>query len=466
MTAIKILELPKAKPLGSRFRFFLLIIVFFCLTAIWSNILTYNIAIVCINSPKHNTTARHFTDGEETLAVAFVAIGTIVATGPVIFLINRYGTRTILGVLGLFSSVATLLIPLTINHSIAAFYVLRVIQGLALACNMPAVGHFIERWTYFKQKGMFVSVLVTYVQLAPAFTNPISGALCSVSGWESIFYFQGGLSIGLFVIYVIAFRNNPEKHPFVGNTEKRKISTGKDSGEKSPIPYWSILKTPSIWAVWVAGFGNFFLLNMLFLYQPTYLSKVVGYNAESTGFTSAVVPIVEGIVKVICGTLSDRLPIRESIKMRLFNTVAFVGSFVVLWVVAFAHIRNGPVNLVLLGSVGAFLGANTGGFFRAAAVLSKQYSAFVTGIISLCVAITMLILPFFVQSVTKQNTQGQWKLVFLVVGAVVLISNIFFVIFVRGDPCWWTEVTEVESSNSKEPNSENAPKEEKEVETK
>ncbi|CAJ0586350.1 unnamed protein product, partial [Mesorhabditis spiculigera] len=150
--------------------------------------------------------------------------------GPVIYLVNRYGTRTILAVLGVLSSVCTFLLPLTIKHSIAAFYVLRFIQGIALACNMPVVGYFTERWTYYKQKGLTVSVLVTYLQLAPAFTNPVSGALCGAAGWESIFYFHGGLSLGLFTLYIIFFRNNPEKHPFVGRTESGKIARGKAPG--------------------------------------------------------------------------------------------------------------------------------------------------------------------------------------------------------------------------------------------
>ncbi|CAJ0953976.1 unnamed protein product, partial [Mesorhabditis belari] len=446
MAAIKVPEFPKAKLLGSRFRFALLILLFLCLTAIWSNILTYNIAIVCMSansSSNHDVHTRIFTNGQSTLAVVFVAIGNIIAAMPVIMLVNRYGTRTVLGVLGLCSSVATFFIPLAIRHSIAAFYILRMIQGTALACNFPVIGYFTERWTYFKQNGMFISVLVTYLQLAPAFTNPVSGALCSAAGWPSVFYFHGGLSLGLFLIYAVVFRNNPEKHPFVGNTEKTKIAKGKITAEKPPVPYLSIIKTPAIWGVWIAGLGNFTVINLLFLYTPTYLHKVVGFGETSTGLTSAIVPIAEGIVKIISGVVSDKLPIRESIKVRLFNTIAFIGSAVFLAIIAFAKIHNGPVSLVLLALSGGFIGLNTGGFYRAAPILSKQFGSFVTGAISLCMSITMLILPFFVQGVAKKNTEGQWEIVFF-----GFVSNIFFVILVRGEPCWWTKVPSDQSQTS------------------
>lgn len=38
------------------------------------------------------------------------------------------------------------------------------------------------------------------------------------------------------------------------------------------LPYAAILSTPAIWAVWIASIGNFFCVNMMFLFSPKYLS--------------------------------------------------------------------------------------------------------------------------------------------------------------------------------------------------
>jgi MFS family permease len=54
---------------------------------------------------------------------------------------------------------------------------LRVLQGVAFAANFPVIGSFTSKWTYYKQNGLFVSVLVAYVQLSPAMTMPISGVV-------------------------------------------------------------------------------------------------------------------------------------------------------------------------------------------------------------------------------------------------------------------------------------------------
>ena len=77
-------------------------------------------------------------------------------------------------------------------------------------------------------------------------------------------------------------------------------------------------------------------------------------------------------------------------------------------------------NMITLGAAAGVLGATTGGFFKAGPVLSKQYSHFVTGNISLGLTITMLIIPFVVEALTPNQTQEEWKWVFLVVAAVMV----------------------------------------------
>lgn len=56
---------------------------------------------------------------------------------------------------------------------------------------------------------------------------PVSGTLCEYTGWQSVFYVHGGVSFILFITYGLFYRNNPQKHPMVSDTEFNKISIGK-----------------------------------------------------------------------------------------------------------------------------------------------------------------------------------------------------------------------------------------------
>lgn len=70
------------------------------------------------------------------------------------------------------------------------------------------IGAFTSKWTYYKQNGLFVSLLVAYLQLSPALTMPVSGALCASSlSWPSVCYSHGAASLILFTIFVIFYRD-------------------------------------------------------------------------------------------------------------------------------------------------------------------------------------------------------------------------------------------------------------------
>jgi sugar phosphate permease len=116
---------------------------------------------------------------------------------------------------------------------------------------------------------------------------PISGALCeSRWSWPSVFYFHGAATTLLFILFGALYRNSPRKHPCVGSVEMNKISVGKSSLNKDQlrkIPYSDILKTASVWAVWIGALGNFTAVNLMFLYSPTYMSKVLGFPVHQSG---------------------------------------------------------------------------------------------------------------------------------------------------------------------------------------
>lgn len=85
------------------------------------------------------------------------------------------------------------------------------------------------------QTGLFVAILVSYVQLSPAITMPVSGALCSAFSWpwvleyrcrqqnsgnqqlnsRSVFYAHGFTTMLLFIVYGLFYRNNPQVHDYL-----------------------------------------------------------------------------------------------------------------------------------------------------------------------------------------------------------------------------------------------------------
>uniref|UniRef100_A0A0N5AGE1 MFS domain-containing protein n=1 Tax=Syphacia muris TaxID=451379 RepID=A0A0N5AGE1_9BILA len=394
----------------------------------------------------------HFTD-EKSLLTSVVAGAALIANFIVVSLVNQFGIRYIFTALGILTAVATCLIPLSIR--LGFYYVLatRFVQGIAFAANFPVIGGFCSRWAYYKQNGLFVSVLVAYVQLSPALTMPVSGLLCGRTGWPSVFYVHGTFCLVLFFIYGLLYRNNPQKHPMVGDKEINKIRIGKveASGFRScsasgcskkdlkKIPYLAILKTPSVWAIWLAAVGNFTCINLLFLFSPIYINKVLRFEVSKTGLNAALAPVTQFIVKMVSGIASDKITfLSETDKLRLFNSIAFFGSATFLFILSAMNTSYMTLCMIIMGSGTGLLGATTGGFFKAAPLISKQYSHFVTGNISLGITITMLFVPIIMSTLAPDNTPEEWSLVFVVIAVGLILSNIIFCSFVKGEACEWT----------------------------
>ncbi|VDM46642.1 unnamed protein product [Toxocara canis] len=423
----------------TRTRFVILPLVLFCLSSLWANILCFNIALLCINphiedaSIKDVNTAKQtrmearlvsdFASFEKIWLTGAVALGAICAHFPLIVLMNRFGVRIIFSLLGLLSGVATLFMPLALRSGYAYIIVLRVLQGMAFASNFMVIGAFGDRWTYYKQNGLFISLVVSYVQVAPTLSNPISGALCSSSlGWPSIFY----------------------AHAFecrIGEVHLKSaqfLISSKD--EQQHIPYASIFTTVSVWAVWIAAIGNFYCVNTVYLFSPNYFHRVLKMEVSKTGLSAALPSILQFIIKVFAGLVSDKIRFfGETAKLRIFNSVAFFGSTIFVVIVAF--LTMDPINealryctyrcaqtvellqhtcMILLSVTTGMLGIATGGFFKAGPMISGHFSEFVTGNISLAITVTMFVVPFIISGVAPTDTAEQWRTIFLITGAVMV----------------------------------------------
>uniref|UniRef100_A0A0N5A0I4 MFS domain-containing protein n=1 Tax=Parastrongyloides trichosuri TaxID=131310 RepID=A0A0N5A0I4_PARTI len=446
------------KVFHTRTRFLIMVLVLLCLASVWSNILAANFAIICMVPVKANDNVTSIsnlteqnggflpislTSNEKSLLTSAVAASALVSNFIVVTLIGNYGIRTIFAFMGILSAISTFAMPWAFEFGYAYILGLRILQGIAFSCNFPVIGAFSSKWTYYKQNGLFVSVLVAYVQLSPSMTLPLSGALCSSSyKWPSVFYVHGVYCALLFIIFGTFYRNSPRKHPYVGDIELRKIAVGKSECSKEDlkkIPYGPILKTAAVWAVWIAAIGNFTAVNMMFLFSPNYLNGVLGFKVNKTGISAALGPIAQFLIKLFAGFTSDKVKcVSESNKLRIYNSIAFVGSCLFLSILAFAPGEYPNVCLVLLGVSAGILGFTTGGFFKAGPLISKHYSHFVTGNVSLGITITMLIVPFMVGGLAPHNDADGWCKVFLATGSVLFITNVCFVIMSSAEPAVWT----------------------------
>ncbi|KAK0397137.1 hypothetical protein QR680_002002 [Steinernema hermaphroditum] len=448
---------------GTRTRFVLLPIVMLALTSIWSNIIVFNFVLLCMAPPEainsSNTyrnesrndaveiSVSRFGAWEKSWITGAVALGALAAHFPIVHIVNKYSLRIPFFCFGLLSSITTILLPQALGWGYGWAIFLRVLQGIAFAGNFPAIGKFTSKWTYYKQNGMFVSTCVAFIQLSPTITNPVAGALCSSDiGWRWAVYGHGKITLIIFLLFFMFYRDEPRAHPFVSDIEASKIERQKSiilSEQDDRVPYKSILKTKAVWAVWMAGIGNFFCVNTIFLFSSAYFMYVLDFAVAETGLNAAIPSVLQFLLKLFCGFISDKIRcVNETNKLRIFNSIAFFGSTIFFITLSFLDSSHKQTCMILMSIATGFLGFSTGGFFKAGAMISGNYNHFVTGNISLTKTFTMLIVPFVVTGIAPANSAAQWKIVFYIIAAVLVATNLFFVIFINANAPEWSKMSE------------------------
>uniref|UniRef100_A0A0R3S6D8 MFS domain-containing protein n=1 Tax=Elaeophora elaphi TaxID=1147741 RepID=A0A0R3S6D8_9BILA len=385
-----------------------------------------------------------YTSREQSILFAAIAVGALLAIIPLSFSIQHYGTRKTFAIVMIISGISTASCPLAASFGVTYLTISRIFQGVGFASCMPLIGSVTSTWAKLSENGLFSGALTSFIQLGPVITMPMSGFLCSTSqGWPLVFYVHATITLTFLLLWWILYRDQPRDARWISDYELNLINDGKTnhkikrSGEKLPIR--EICQTLSVWSIWIAAIGNMYSIQMVVVFAPTYISQVLGLPIVSVGLTAALPTLLQFAVKMLAGTASDRITLfSETAKVRLFNTVAFVGMGIFLTALAYTPANRTTLALIFLISSTTILGFNTGGFFKSCTLVGRQYSYFVNAIVQVVMCIAMLTVPFIVTSLTPNNLAEEWYYVFILHAGFLVITNLVFCKFGKGTAATFT----------------------------
>uniref|UniRef100_A0A914DZT3 Major facilitator superfamily (MFS) profile domain-containing protein n=1 Tax=Acrobeloides nanus TaxID=290746 RepID=A0A914DZT3_9BILA len=293
---------------------------------------------------------------------------------------------------------------------------MRFLQGFATSMCFTSMGSITSQWSTMKESGFFIAFLSTHFQFGNAFTMPIAGALCeSRWGWPSLYYLQGTLTAIVSIAFYLFYRDDPYWHGFVSNNELSKIEEGKvkiasrdgnntKNKKNAPkkVPYKAIFTDFVVWGT-VMGITFIRFGFLLFVqFGPFYLNKVMKFDIKSTGIGSALPYVGSIVLKIIVGQLSDRITcIPMKLNLKLFVTIASL--FLVL----------GNLSLVFLTAEYSFLAQ----------------------------------IAFIIVISFTDNTQAQWKVIFIGISIIIFAGTIIFNIVADVEPRKWVKNSSIKNTN-------------------
>ncbi|CAL2030174.1 unnamed protein product [Caenorhabditis brenneri] len=424
-------------------RFLILICATLCLTSILSNMNTYNFTKICMQDD-NSTQKVPYTTSESKFLQSCVGIGALAASIPFSVAFQYLPHKPVFIVAGVISGVSTALVPLASTLGYGWFLTARIFQGMAFSATFPLAGSITANWATPYEHGVFIGLLTGNTQLSNIFTMPVSGWLCSSSaGWTSVYYVHAGVSLVTFTLFFLFFKSDPKEHSWVEEKEIETIGRGKVEKKTSrpkDLPFRHILMSLSLWACWIASFGDLITVQLVSQFNPQYMKNYLDYDVLSSGFLAALPIIFQFLVKLSSGILSDYITcISETWKTKIFNTIALAvaaGFFIIL---AFIPQEKHLLAIIIMICAESVMGCNTAGFNKCATLHSQQYAYFSMQQIMNIWACTIFIEPFFVNMIVKDNTFIDWRNCFLAHAILLLFVNTVFCLFADASPAKWTQ---------------------------
>ncbi|KAL3997202.1 putative integral membrane protein [Acanthocheilonema viteae] len=173
---------------------------------------------------------------------------------------------------------------------------------------------------------------------------------------------------------------------------------------------------------------------MVVVFPPTYINA--WFTDCKRSFNAALPTLLQFVVKMLAGNASDKITsLSETSKVRLFNTIAFLGMAIFLIALAYTPANQTTLALIFLISSTTIL---AGGFFKSSILIGRQYSYFINAIVQLVMCIAMLTVPFIVTLLTPNSLSEEWYYVFLLHASFLFITNVIFCKFGKGTTALFT----------------------------
>nr|CAD7402567.1 unnamed protein product [Timema cristinae] len=326
---------------------------------------------------------------------------------------HRYGSKIVFGLSNYIMCMLGILIPFATFNNFYLLIAIRVLQGFVGGFVWPVLHAITAAWVPPNERSKFITAY-TGSSLGSAITFPLCGQLIHWFGWQSVFYTTGVLGTVWFIAWWLLMFDSPEKHPRISTTERDYIlaEIGKTkSNEKIPTPWIKMLKSVPVWLVNFTQWGNLWCLYTIFTQAPTYLYYIHGWDIQMTGILSGIPHIMRVVFAFVMSIVCDYLLRTNKMSRTSVRKLAIAVCLIEERFIFALSVVKSPRSVM-----------SEGGVLRKwnSSHMSETRSSNLSHGVSLF-----------------QQTPSAWQMVFLVSALMVLVPEIFHLIFGTSEVQEW-----------------------------
>jgi MFS family permease len=255
---------------------------------------------------------------------------------PMGILVDRYGTKIIIGAGIAIWSLATILTGGAWN--VGTLIAMRLVMGLGEASTHPAGARVVREWIPASERGIANAVFISGSYAGPALGAMLAAWISDMAGWRTAFFVVGTLGFVWLAAWLIWF-GRPETVTWLSEEERAKIIRERNAGtaalnERSKASQiLRLLRKQTIWGLALTQSCAVYTQYLFLTWLPNYLQATKHLTILKTGLFTAV-PYACAVVLIIgLGTVSDRLLLRGRVATggrRLVVVGCLLGSSIIL----------------------------------------------------------------------------------------------------------------------------------------
>ncbi|KAJ8681409.1 hypothetical protein QAD02_017196 [Eretmocerus hayati] len=356
--------------------------------------------------------------------------GYVVSHIPGGMVAERFGGKHTLGLGIAVNSLLTLLTPWGVGHGGAyALFALRALVGLAQGAAYPALNVMLAQWVPQQERARAGSLVFAGAPLGTVFATLTSGLLLRYCpwGWPVVFYFFGGLGLAWYLLWCILCYNSPEQHPFISAAEAKYLHeqlSGHKHARPPRVPWRHVLASAPVSDL------------------PKYMSSVLRFDVENNGYLSSLPYLCMWLGGITSSWLTDWLLASGRLSTtnvrKLGNSLASVGPALFIVAASYAGCdRRLVVAMMALGMT--TMGAALPSMKVNGLDLSPNYSGSLMALTNGLGSLAGIACPLIVGLLTPHQTLSEWRLVFWIICAVFMLTNLVFVLWADGEVQFWND---------------------------
>jgi sugar phosphate permease len=347
---------------------------------------------------------------------------------------NRWGTRLILPLLAVAWSACGVWTGAA--HSADSLRWSRFISGLAQAGLVPCSARAVRDWVPPAQHGLASSAVASSMTFGGVLAAALTAQLMPVLGWRGVFFTFSAVGVLWAVLFFVGFRNRPEEHWAVNESELQVIrgtaTLEAKTAEKAETGLQvaaAMAASPTMWLLCLQAFCRAFGAVFFSTWFAAYLQKGRGMSVTDAGMLTVwpQMGILAG--NLVGGVVVDRLLSTfgsKRISRCATSALALVLCAVALFLATLIPDARMAVLMIAVGSACFGIGSPAG--WAAQLDVSGKHTATVFAVSNMAGNIGAMVCPAVQGLLIGAIERGAapWNAVMYLLVAIYLLGAVFW----------------------------------------